>query len=73
MFLLHAAHGCVSGYQFNWVYLGRTAEDDAALGAFLVYVPEGYEAVYENLMRSECDESWARCILNLDKLAVFTP
>ncbi len=65
-----AAYLGTNSIGYTW---DRVAEDDAALGDFLVYVPEGYEDVYENLMRSECDESWVRCILNLDKLATFTP
>ncbi len=51
----------------------RNEEDDAELGDFLVYVPEEQLEVYTELMLRQCDESWARCILNLDKLATFVP
>ena len=49
----------------------RTAADDAELGDFYVYVPEGYESVYRELMINECDESWQRCVINANKLRTF--
>lgn len=55
---------------FTW---DRKAEDDKELGDFIIYVPEGYEDVYETLMLEECDESWARCVLNENRLATFNP
>ncbi len=51
----------------------RTEEDDPELGAFLIYVPEDVKAEYIDLMSKECDESWTRCVLNLNKLATFNP
>ncbi len=49
----------------------RTADKNAALGEFLIYVPEGCKAAYEEVMRNECDESWVRCVLNNGKLKTF--
>lgn len=55
---------------FTW---DRSAADDAELGDFMIYVPEGYEEEYETLMLDECDESWARCVLSRGRLATFDP
>ena len=55
---------------FTW---DRSAEDDKELGDFMIYVPEGYKDVYETLMLQECDESWARCVLNENRLTTFNP
>lgn len=55
---------------FTW---DRSAKDDAELGDFMIYVPEGYEDIYENLMLDECDESWGRCVISCDRLATFNP
>ncbi len=49
----------------------RTQENDPELGAFMVYVPDQAEDEYIRLIEEECDESWTRCILNLDKLGTF--
>lgn len=53
---------------FTW---DRSEADDAELGDFMIYVPEGYEDVYETLMLDECDESWGRCVLSRGRLATF--
>ncbi len=60
----------INAIGYTW---DRTAEDDPELGDFMVYVPEQVENVYVELMETECDESWARCVLNEDKLATFVP
>lgn len=51
----------------------RTEENDPELGAFMVYVPEEAEDAYIDLITDECDESWTRCVLNMDRLATFVP
>ncbi len=51
----------------------RTAENNAELGDFMVYVPEDSLDMYIDLIEEECDESWARCVLNVDKLDTFIP
>ena len=60
----------INAIGYTW---DRNTEDDPELGAFLVYVPEEAEDAYVELIEKECDESWARCVLNQDKLATFVP
>ncbi len=60
----------INAIGYTW---DRTAEDDPELGAFTVYVPAQAEDAYVELIETECDESWARCVLNEDKLATFEP
>ncbi len=50
----------------------RTKDDDAVLGDFMIYVPEGSQSDYEYVMANECDESWVRCVINCGKLSTFT-